>query len=238
MYCYIMQPWKTIRASSVVTSVTQTENCWLDLTPYQDIVAWLEVKEVSVGGGTNVQMAYQTSPTKDDSLFQGVVAAFNVATGVTTTVMLKDSATITLCRWLRWQLTVTGSPSSTWDAVFRIFIAANVVGRGGRTKVGAATVAPRPAGSSGPAGLSSAGPSAALHKQRQPGLLGYAATQPTTFQGTAAVTSTFQGTPAVLNANNYANVVPQGSTPLHVQASTSQLAIARQVVAGPSLLSR
>jgi hypothetical protein len=165
MYCFIMQPWQTIRGNSTITAINQTESWWLDLTPYQDIVAWLEVKEVSVGGGTNVQMAYQTAPTKDDTLFQAVVAAFNVATGVTTTVMLKDSATVSVSRWLRWQLTVTGGPSSTWDAVFRIFIAANVVGRGRRANAGAMTAALRARATSGPAGVASAGPSAPLHLQ-------------------------------------------------------------------------
>jgi hypothetical protein len=166
MYCFIMQPWRALRGNLAITSITQTESCWLDLSPYQDIVAWLEVKEVSAGGGTNVQMAYQTSPTKDDSLFQAVVAAFNMGTGVTTTVMLKDSATVTLSRWLRWQLTVTGTPSSTWDATFRIFIAANVVGRGGRAKAVSGSKVVRSPASSGPAGAGSSGPSAPLHLQQ------------------------------------------------------------------------
>jgi hypothetical protein len=208
MYCFIMQPWQTIRSSSAVASVTQTENCWLDLTPYQDIVAWLEVKEVSVGGGTNVQMAYQTSPTKDDSLFQAVVTAFNVATGVTTTVMLKDSVTgVPLCRWLRWQLTVTGTPTSTWDATFRIFIAANVVGRGGRPKAARGAMVVRPPTSSGPAGLSSLGSSAPLHVQQAVG---------STYLGSSPAGVTQSSTNGMLSQgpapSGYSTMVPVGAS--------------------------
>ncbi len=153
MYCFVMQPWQVIRGQSIVTTVTQTEANWLDLTSYQDVVAWLDCKEFNAGGGTNVQMAYQTAPTKDDSLFLPIVSPFNVALGVTTTVMLKDVVTNTLTRWLRWQLTVTGSPSSVWDATFRIFIAANVVGKG---RTAAAVAASTPPGTP---------PSVPLHAQ-------------------------------------------------------------------------
>jgi hypothetical protein len=165
MYCFVMQPWTTIRGQSTVTTINQTENCWLDLSPYQDIVAWLDCKEVSAGtGGTNVQIAYQTAPTKDDSLFVSVVAAANIATGVATTIMLKDVVANPLGRWLRWQLTVTGSPSTAWDATFRVFIAANIVGRGGRAKAGATLRANAPL-ASGPASLASSVPSTPLHLQ-------------------------------------------------------------------------
>jgi hypothetical protein len=174
MYCYVMQPWITIRGqSSTIPSITQSENCWLDLTAFQDIVAWLDCKEVAAGtGGTNVQMAYQTSPTKDDSLFVPVTAAFNVATGVTTTVMLKDVVTNPLCRWLRWQLTVTGTPTTPWDTTFRVFIAANVVGKGRPSAAASLKTRQAPPVAS---------PSAPLHQQ--PGLLGYAS--PATGRGVA-----------------------------------------------------
>lgn len=166
MYCYVMQPWTTVRGQSSIGTINQTENCWLDLSAFQDIVAWLECKEVSVGGGTNVQLAYQTSPTKDDSLFTSIVAAFNVATGVTTTLMLNGTASTPISRWLRWQLTVTGSPSSAWDATFRVFIAANIVGRG---RTGAAVKAPQAGRTSGngspPALIASSAPSVPLHLQ-------------------------------------------------------------------------
>jgi hypothetical protein len=167
MYCFVMQPWQTICGDMSISTITQTESSWLDLTPYQDVVAWLEVKETSAGGGGgSVQVAYQTSPTKDDSLFQAVVAAFDVASGVTTTVMLKDSAMVTLSRWFRWQLTVTGSPVSSWDATFRIFIAANLVGTGGRAKVARGAPVARPALPAAPTGVAGLGGSRPLHAQQ------------------------------------------------------------------------
>jgi hypothetical protein len=198
MYCYVMQPWVTIRGQSTgVTAVTQSENCWLDLTPFQDVVAWLECKEVTGGSGT-VQMAYQTGPTKDESLFTPIVAAFNVATGVTTTTMLKDGTVTTpLCRWLRWQLAISGSPGAVWDATFRIFIAANVVGRGGRAKASPAMRAQRAPSVSGPAGVASSVPSTPLHLQSS--VYTYGTAVPTTYgqrtQSLQASTSTNNSAP-------------------------------------------
>jgi hypothetical protein len=56
-----------------------------------------------------------------------------VATGVTTTVMLKDPSNNPISKLLRWQLTVTGSPSSAWESQFRLFLAGNVVGASNHT---------------------------------------------------------------------------------------------------------
>jgi hypothetical protein len=43
MHAFILQDWTTIRGG--VTTVTQSEPDWLDLTPYQDIVFWIDVRE-------------------------------------------------------------------------------------------------------------------------------------------------------------------------------------------------
>jgi hypothetical protein len=130
MYAFMLTDWVTIRGQSTIASIVQSEDCWLDLSGYQDIVGWLECKEVSAGGGTGVQLTYQTGATKDDALFVAVTAAVNIATGVTVTSMPKDVVTTPLARWLRYQLAVTGTPGTAWDATFRVFIAANAPGRG------------------------------------------------------------------------------------------------------------
>jgi hypothetical protein len=229
MFCFVMQPWKAIRGSTTITTVTQSESCWLDLTPYQDVVAWLEVKQVSPNGGTNVQMAYQTSPTKDETLFQAVTAAFNMATGVTTTIMLKDAATVSLSRYLRWQLSVTGTPTGPWDATFRIFIAANVIGRGRPATLTAAVATTgstpptpplhtqAPQGGSGGGTFTPGSANTVVVNNAPPG-------QQPTATGNAAVLSSGpvgaqQAFASFAPAQLQAGATPSPATPLHLQGA-------------------
>jgi hypothetical protein len=122
MHCFEMQDWLDIRGSTNVTSTTQNEDGWLDLEGYRDVVVWTEVKEVTSGGGT-VQLTFETSPTKDEAEFGSAVPAFTLAAGVTVSVVHRDTAGLPLARWLRWTIT-SGTTTMTWDAVFRVWIAA------------------------------------------------------------------------------------------------------------------
>jgi hypothetical protein len=126
MYSYILQDWVTLRGSSTVTVLGQGESEWLDLTGGEDIVIWLDVKEVSPTSGV-VTFSYQTAPTKDADLFQGMVTSQSITVpGITATVVLKDSAAVPLAKWLRWQVQVTSA--SAWDVTFRILCAVNATG--------------------------------------------------------------------------------------------------------------
>jgi hypothetical protein len=121
MRSLIAQDWVTIRGA-VAGTVAQSEHQWLDLTGYENVIAWLQVEEVT---GT-VQMAYATSPTQDDGLF-ALMGTYNtfpitVATGVTVTPLIKDLCTNPLGRWFRWEVVATGNG---WDVTFRLFLAAN-----------------------------------------------------------------------------------------------------------------
>jgi hypothetical protein len=128
MYSFLLQDWITIRQASSGTSVTQSEDCWLDLTGFQDLVAWLDVKNFTASGAT-VQIAYQSATTKDEAFFLGLASPIQVTqTGLTVTTVTKDTTATPLARWLRWQLSISGSPTAIWDATFRIFIAANCIG--------------------------------------------------------------------------------------------------------------
>lgn len=49
MDCFCLQDWVTIQGASGVLSITQGENGWIDLAGYQDVVAWLDVREYSNG---------------------------------------------------------------------------------------------------------------------------------------------------------------------------------------------
>jgi hypothetical protein len=127
MQSFLLQDWVTIRSASSLTIVTQSEDCWLDLSGFQDVVAWLEVKNFTSSGAT-VQLAYQSAATKDEAFFLALASALSIAQGLTITTVRKDTTATPLARWLRWQLSVSGSPTATWDATFRIFIAANAIG--------------------------------------------------------------------------------------------------------------
>jgi hypothetical protein len=128
MFCFPLQNWITMRGSSTITSISQSEMAYLDLRGFEDIVAWLDVKEVTLGGATHIQINYQTGPSKDETLFTSMTSSAVTLTAGTQTVtkLTMSGANVALSRWLRWQLVVSGTATSTWDAVFRVWIAANV----------------------------------------------------------------------------------------------------------------
>jgi hypothetical protein len=122
-----------IAARAGIATINQTERCWLDLSAFQDVVIWTDVKAVTVGGG-QVFLYAQTSPTRDEVAFSNFVQITSPSGGPITSPSvyvnpgLLASSSTPLARWLRWQLT-TSSTSSVWDITFRIFVAANAPGR-------------------------------------------------------------------------------------------------------------
>lgn len=123
MKSFLLQDWLVARGTGVVT---QSERTWLDLSGYRDVVAWLDIRELSA---TPPALAYQTAPAKDELLFASA-ATVSLATGLTTTPILQDTATTPLARWFRWQLNFGGVAG---DVEFRIWVAANKPGRRGMT---------------------------------------------------------------------------------------------------------
>jgi hypothetical protein len=129
MYSFLLQDFITIRGAPSISSVTQTQEQWLDLMPFQDVTAWLEVKNFT-NSGASILLAYQSAASKDESMFLPLTSALSiVGNGLTVTTVLKNRTATPLARWLRWQLSISGSPSATWDLTFRILVAANVIGR-------------------------------------------------------------------------------------------------------------
>lgn len=123
MHGIMLQDWITLRGSTT-DSVTQGEDAYLDMTPYQDVVTWLDVREV-----TGAQfMQYGTSPTKDDFSFALMLAEFAPAAAAAPRVdkLLLASAATPVARWMRWKVRPT---VATWSITFRIWVAANSPGR-------------------------------------------------------------------------------------------------------------
>lgn len=132
MYGYVLQDWITIRGNSTITSIVQGENDWMGLAPYEDIVFWLDCREITASSGTLV-MNYETSPTKDENLFAGMVSGVTMSASTTPTitkVLLSQNPTVPLARWVRWRISVSGA-TAAWDTTFRILCAANAVSLGG-----------------------------------------------------------------------------------------------------------
>lgn len=123
MHTFILQDWTTVRGAN--NTVIQSESEWLDLTPYQDVVFWIDVREV-VG---TVTLTLQTSPTKDEVFFltpaTGLTQVTPVAAGTLAPRPVLISAATPLARYVRWHLT---SVTATWDVTFRIIVSANAPG--------------------------------------------------------------------------------------------------------------
>jgi hypothetical protein len=136
MHCFLYQDWLTLRAqgATLAGSVTQSEPDWLDLSPFQDVVAWLQVAEVAgPTGTTSLYIDFQTAPAKDESYFSSLVNQMgNAASGIalaaaaspTVQRFMHDGAYTPLSKWLRWKISTNGvAPTQTWEVTFRIWLA-------------------------------------------------------------------------------------------------------------------
>jgi len=112
----LAQDWTTIQGASGVL-VTQPERDYVDLGPYQDAVAYLEVSSFS--GSFTFEL--QTSPTRDDNLFKQIdpTVSFTPGTGVTTKVMRYASVAVPLAKLFRWKVTAS---TTAWSLTFRMWL--------------------------------------------------------------------------------------------------------------------
>ncbi len=122
MYSFVLQDWLTISGPDANT-IIQTERDWLDMSPYQDVVSWVDVKEV---GATAVNLLLETAPSKDESLFQAMGAATPMTVGLTIVQLLMGSATVPIAQYLRWK--IGPASAAAWEVTFRILVAANAPG--------------------------------------------------------------------------------------------------------------
>lgn len=130
MYSFMLQDWITQTVhDSILTGVTQSEADWMSFQAYQDIFFHTEVKAFDKGGADQLVLAFQTSPSKDESMFKDM-ATFNLDTaGVNLSkVILSTNPDVPLSRWVRWVLRPSGSPATPYSATFRILVSANAVG--------------------------------------------------------------------------------------------------------------
>ena len=127
MDTYLLQDWLSLSSNAAGNVITQSEGRWLDLAAYRDVVAWLDVKQVSSG---SVAIGYQSAIAKEETLFATMATSTRLLSpGVSTVPMLYElqamSRAAPLARWVRWQASLNAGDSIT----FRIWIAANKPGR-------------------------------------------------------------------------------------------------------------
>lgn len=125
MYSFVLQDWINVTAPAGAT-IIQGEDDWLDMSPFQDAVAWVDVR--SANSSPAPTLFLETAPSKDEVLFKPMTSAgWPIAVGSSPTVLqfLMGSADVPLAQCLRWRIT----GGATGIAVtFRILVAANAPG--------------------------------------------------------------------------------------------------------------
>ena len=132
---FLLQDWITLRMAGTVPSITQSEPNWLSCEAFQDVVFFLEVQDIVVGGtATALQMNYETAPTKDETLFAPMATAISLNPAspptrtIVTPILLAQNPDVPLARWVRWRLQPDLLPGAPWAATFRIHCAVNARG--------------------------------------------------------------------------------------------------------------
>jgi hypothetical protein len=118
----LFQKWVTIQGASSIASVTQDDEEWRDVSGLSDALFWIDAREVT-SSGAQVFLTIQSSPTRDEALFVAVAPPVLLAASTTPIITKTARGAASLApmgRWLRWQLTVVGSPTASWNAHFRI----------------------------------------------------------------------------------------------------------------------
>ena len=140
MHGFVLQDWTTIRGGSTIGTITQSEHEWLDLSGYEHLIAWIDVREVTLANNTFVQVNLQTAPIKDEYLFVNMESTPLTVGGALTSPSIRKiimaaptTPNVPLGTWVRWQLVTSnaGSVNNTWDVTFRILACANPLGGGG-----------------------------------------------------------------------------------------------------------
>jgi hypothetical protein len=135
MFGYVLQDWTTIRGQTTAAQIIQNESDWMGFSSFQDMVFWIDTREVTFSGAT-ITLALQTSPSKDEALFQTMFSTTFAVAGYTPglvlvganlpRVILASAPAIPLGTWVRWNLSQTGATAS-WDVTFRVLLSANRV---------------------------------------------------------------------------------------------------------------
>jgi len=120
----LLQDWTTVHVTGTA-SVTQSELLWLDVGDFRDIVFWLETRGVLVPLNSIISIYFETSPTKDEGLFQSVASASGEGMSNLAILRALEVNNVALSKWVRWRLAISPTPGTEWGATFRIHCSLN-----------------------------------------------------------------------------------------------------------------
>ena len=112
-----LQGWVTVRGTELATSVVQSADSWIDVGVCEDLVFFLEVREITA----SVRLFYETAPAREQGAFLPMVSIATLATGVRVDRVFSTNGGVPPARYVRWRLQQASGP--TWDVTFRIWIA-------------------------------------------------------------------------------------------------------------------
>jgi len=113
----LLQDWITIRAVEASSSVSQSAHQYVDIGHHEDLVFYLDVKQVE----NSPSISYETAPALQDSLFLPMIAPIALAIGLRVDRVMFSTAAIPPARYVRWRLT---HGIGTCTATFRIWLVA------------------------------------------------------------------------------------------------------------------
>ena len=116
----LMQDWVTTRGNGV--TVIQSAPLWIRTARLQDAFFSLDVRETASPG---VTFSIETSPNRDDALFQACVAGFQPAVGMNYSKVIASLATtsVPIAEWTRWKIVFASGSIS--DITFRVLMHGN-----------------------------------------------------------------------------------------------------------------
>lgn len=128
MQSFVLQDWITVRGSGTAVFIQEAKS-WLGFSSFQDIVFHLDIRRINLSVPVSgLAWNFQTSPTKDESLFTTMVTTGGAVNAVTVVPVLLASSPVPLATWVRWSL--TPGANTFWDTTFRVMVSANRLAQG------------------------------------------------------------------------------------------------------------
>lgn len=109
-------PWTTLRGASSSDSIVSPAAQMVDALGYRAAVFGFEFREYT----TSLQVVIQTAPVDEEDAFVDMVTHTASSTTVIKHVVVTESATVPVMRYVRWKIT---HPSTGWVATVRLFAA-------------------------------------------------------------------------------------------------------------------
>jgi hypothetical protein len=121
MEAALLQELVTLTAADGVTSLSQSAHQYLDVGQNEDLVFYLDVRNVSPSG---VTISYETSPTPQNSGFLAMIAPTLVTTArLVVSRAAFSTAAVPPARYVRWRLGLPSGGAGPWNMTFRVWVA-------------------------------------------------------------------------------------------------------------------